>query len=133
MKPTALGSILYHICFLIYYLPLLFSDLLFQKPKNTFLHFLFTYFNSRFIEIYLSNLSQLLSHQLDNFWHHYPKGIGNPFHTSGCKYLFFVCRYRLHCVAWFDNLGLIAEGNTYRRCAASSLPLWGNTDVVRAT
>uniref|UniRef100_M8CRG7 GTD-binding domain-containing protein n=1 Tax=Aegilops tauschii TaxID=37682 RepID=M8CRG7_AEGTA len=29
---------------------------------------------------------------------------------------------------WFDNLGLITEGNTYCRCAASSLPLWGNTD-----
>ena len=40
----------------------------------------------------------------------------------------------LHCVAWFsywfDNLGFISEGNTYRRYAASSLPLWGNTDVA---
>ena len=34
---------------------------------------------------------------------------------------------------WFDNLGFISEGNTYRRYAASSLPLWGNTDVVQAT
>ena len=33
---------------------------------------------------------------------------------------------------WFDNLGLITEGNTYRRYTASSLPLWGNTDVVLA-
>ena len=33
---------------------------------------------------------------------------------------------------WFDNLGFITEGNTYRRCAPSSLPLWGNTDVVQA-
>uniref|UniRef100_R7WEX5 uroporphyrinogen-III C-methyltransferase n=1 Tax=Aegilops tauschii TaxID=37682 RepID=R7WEX5_AEGTA len=33
---------------------------------------------------------------------------------------------------WFDNLGLITEGNTYRSYAASSLPLWGNTDVVQA-
>ena len=31
---------------------------------------------------------------------------------------------------WFDNLGFITEGNTYRSCAASSLPLWGNTDAV---
>ena len=31
---------------------------------------------------------------------------------------------------WFDKLGFISEGNTYRRCAASSLPLWGNTDVA---
>src|SRR5215216_3087705 len=53
---------------------------------------------------------------------------------SGCEYLFFVCRSCLRCVAWFsywfDNLGLITEGNTYRRCAASSLPLWGNTDIA---
>ena len=66
----------------------------------------------------------------------YLGGIDNPSFTSGCKYLFFVCRYRSRSVAWFsywfDNLVLITEGNTYRRCAASSLPLWGNTDVVQA-
>ena len=43
-------------------------------------------------------------------------------------------RCYLHSVAlfsyWFDNLGFITEGNTYRRCAASSLPLWGNTNVA---
>ena len=27
-------------------------------------------------------------------------------------------------------LGFITEGNTYRRCDASSLPLWGNTDAI---
>ena len=61
----------------------------------------------------------------------YPKGIDNPFYTSGCKYL---CRGCLRCVAWFsywfDKLGFISEGNTYRRCAASFLPLWGNTGVA---
>ena len=31
-----------------------------------------------------------------------------------------------------NDLGFITEGNTYRRCAASSLPLWVNTDVVQA-
>ena len=31
---------------------------------------------------------------------------------------------------WFDNLGFFTEGNTYRHCAASSLPLWGNTNVA---
>src|SRR5215216_2221040 len=58
----------------------------------------------------------------------------NPSLTSGCKYLFFVCRSCLCGVVWFsywfDNLGLITKGNTYRCCAASSLPLWGNTDVA---
>ena len=68
------------------------------------------------------------------FWRRYPKGIDNPFNTSGCEWLLFVCMGYLRCVAWFsywfDNLGYISEGNTYRRCAASSLPLWGNTDVA---
>ena len=63
-----------------------------------------------------------------------PEGIDNPFNMSGCEKLLFVCRCRLCCVAWFsywfDNLGFFTEGNTYRRCAASSLPLWGNTDVT---
>ena len=31
---------------------------------------------------------------------------------------------------WY--LGFITKGNTYRSCAASSLPLLGNTDVVQA-
>ena len=77
-----------------------------------------------------------LSHPFANFWHRYPKGIDNPFNTSGCKYLFFVCRYCLRSVAWFsywfDNLGLITEGNTCCCCAASSVPLWVSTDVVIA-
>ena len=59
-----------------------------------------------------------------------------PLFTPGCKYLFFVCMYRSRSVAWFsywfDNFGLITEGNTYCRCAASSLPLWGNADAVLA-
>ena len=66
----------------------------------------------------------------------YPKGVDNPFYTSGCEDLLSVCRGCLRCVAWFsywfDNLGLITEGNTYRHCAVSSLPLWGNIDVVVA-
>ena len=45
-----------------------------------------------------------------------------------------VCMYCLCCVTWFsywfDNLGFLTKGNTYHRCATSSLPLWGNTDVV---
>src|SRR3989337_3403492 len=120
---------LYHICFEIYFYSLSFSDLLFQKPKNTLLHFFITYFISRFIESYLSNLPQIYL----SFYH---GGIDNPCYALGCKYLFFVCRYRLHSVAWFsywfDNLGLITKGNTYRHCTTSSLPLWGNTDVVQA-
>ena len=47
-----------------------------------------------------------------------PEGIDNPFNTSGCEDLFFVCMCCLCCVAWFsywfDNLDFISEGNTYR-------------------
>ena len=77
-----------------------------------------------------------LSCPFANFWRCYPKGIDNPFNTLGCEYLLFVCRCRSRSVAWFsywfDNLGLITEGNTYRCCATSSLPLWGNTDIFQA-
>ena len=98
---------------MIYFYLLLFSVLLNQKYKNTLLKFL--------VQFYLS---------------FYPREINNPSLTSSCKYLIFVCRSCLRGVAWFscwfDNLGLITEGNTYCSCAASSLPLWGNTDVVQA-
>ena len=91
--------------------------------------FVFIYFISRSREIYLSNLLQF-------YLSFYPGGIDNPSFTLGCKYLLFVCGYYLRGVRrlsyWFDNLGLIIEGNTYRRYTASSLPLWGNTDVVLA-
>ena len=89
---------------------ILFSDLLFQKSKNTLLHFLLQF-----------NLSQ------------YRGGIDNPSQALGCKYFLFVCRYCLHSVAWFsyriDNIGFITEGNNYRCHAASSSPLWGNTNT----
>ena len=59
-----------------------------------------------------------LSCPFANFWRRYPKGIDNPFNTSGFEELLSVCRGCLHCVAWFsywfDNLGFISEGNTYR-------------------
>ena len=54
------------------------------------------------------------------------QGIDNSSLTSGCKYLFFVCRSCLRGVAWFsywfNNLGLITEGNTYCCCATSWWP-----------
>ena len=76
VKSTTPEPILHHICFPIYYLPLLFSDLLFQKPKNTLLHFLFASFIYR--DLFIQS-TQFLSRQLDNFWRRYPKkGIDNP-------------------------------------------------------
>ena len=56
-----------------------------------------------------------------------------PLVCVGCKDLLFVCRYCLLGVVWFsywfDNLGFITKGNTYLYCAASSLPLRGNTNA----
>ena len=64
-----------------------------------------------------------------------PKGINNPFNTSGCEDLLYVCRGCLRCFAcfsyWFDHLGFISEGNTniassdikrnfWRRCRGGS-------------
>ena len=48
-----------------------------------------------------------------NFIYLFPRErLTTPF-TSGCNYLFFVCRYRLHSVAWFsywfNNLCLITQ------------------------
>ena len=111
VKSTAPGLSFIIFTFKIYFCSILFSDLLTQKPENTLLHFSFIYLILLYCEIYLSNL-------LQNKSIFYPGGIDNPSFTSGCKYLSFVCRYHLNSVVWssywFDNLGLITKGNTYR-------------------
>ena len=118
MKSTAPGSILYHICFEIYFYSILFLDLLFQKPKNTLLHLLFAYFISRFIEIYLFNLPQILSSQLDNFWRCYPKkGLTTPY-TCRVASICSLCVGTVYIVFLGPPTGLIpwfskTEGNTY--------------------
>ena len=133
VKSTAPRSLLYYICLRDPFLFAFIFRSINQKYKNTLLQSLFylAYPQDLFIESII-----FLSHLLANFWHRCPKGIDNPFYTSGWEYLLFVCSCRSRSVAWFsywfDNLGLITEGNTYRSCAASSLPLWGNTDVVQA-
>ena len=129
VKPRAPGSLSHIICLCdLFYLPFIFRSI---KPKNIKIPCCNLYYLAFDLSIFTT-----LSRPFAHLWHHYPKGIDNPFYTSGCEYLLFVCRCCLRRVAWFsywfDNLGLITEGNTYRRCAASSLPLWGNTDVVLA-
>ena len=133
MKPTAPGSYFSYICLAIYFsFAFLFRSI---KPKNTkiprWVLFLFILFGVRSI-----NLLQFTSRPFAYLRRRTPEGIDNPFNTSGCEYLLFVCRCCLRGVRMFsycfDKLGLITEGNTYRRYIASSLPLWGNTDVVLA-
>ena len=118
----------HHIFFAIYFPFHLFSDLLNEKYKNTLLQFICS-------AIYLSYLPLFTSRYLPTRGA-VPEGIHNPFNTSGCEYLLFVWRWCLHGVRrfsnWFGNLDLITERNTYRRYIASSLSLWGNTNVVLA-
>ena len=133
MKPTTPGSLSHIFAFAIYF-PLLFIFRSIKLKIQKYLAVIFPYlFYLAFdLSIYYNFISRPRAH----FWRRYPKGIDNPFNTSGCEYLLFVCRCCLCSVAWFsywfDNLGFITEGNTYRCCATSSLPLWGNTDVVQA-
>ena len=92
------GPRVYSLSYLLWdlFLFALFSDLLFQKPKNTLLHFLFTYFVLCFIQIYLSKLIQINI----SF---YRGGTDNPSYMLGCED-FCVCMYHLHSVAWFSYL-----------------------------
>ena len=129
VKPTGPGSLSRILAFAIYfYLPFIFRS---TNPKIQ------KYFAALYsiYDLFIQSITTL-SRLRTNFWRRYPKGIDNPFNTSGCEVLLFVCRGCLRCVAWFsywfNNLGLFTEGNTYRRCVASSLPLWENTDVVLA-
>ena len=126
VKPTANRSSFSYICLWSTFPLLLFSDLLNQKYKNTLLQFFLIYF----IWCSIYQFTKKLSHvRLPIFRRRTPEGIDNPFNTSGCEDLLSVSSGCLRCVAWFsywfDNLGFTSEGNTYRRCAASSLPLWG--------
>ena len=64
------GSILYHICFPIYYLPLLFSDLLFQKPKKYFAAlFCYLFYFAFYRDLFTQSIT---SRQLGIFWRRYP-------------------------------------------------------------
>ena len=127
VKPTAPGSLSHIFAFAIYFS---FAFIYRSTKPKTQKYFAAHYF---ICDLFIQSVTTF-SHPRTNFWRRYLKGIDNPFNTSGCEWLLFVCRGYLRCVAWFsywfDNLGFISKGNTYRRCAASSLPLWGNTDVA---
>ena len=109
VKPTAPGSSFSYISLAIYF----------------FLAFIFRYINLNNTKIPCCNLFvsrsiypiyKFTSCPLTILRRRTPKGIDNPFNTSGCEVFFFVCRGCLRCVAWFsywfDNLGFISEGPT---------------------
>ena len=131
VKPMAPGLLSHIFAFAVYFsLAFIFRSI---NPKiQKYLAAIYSYlFYLRSTYQFTTNLSHV---RLPILRRRTPEGIDNPFNTSGCEDLLSVCRGCLRCVAWFsywfDNLGFISEGNTYRRYAASSLPLWGNTDVA---
>ena len=73
------GSILYHICFPFYFLPLLFSYLLFKNPKIPCFNFICIFYFMFCQDIFIQSITTLSS-QLDNFWPRYPKkGLITPY------------------------------------------------------
>ena len=133
VKSTAPGSLSHIICICdLFYLPFIFRSI---KPKIQ-KYFAAIYSYLFYLAVDLSIYYNFIHVHLPILGRRYPKGIDNPFNTSGCEYLLFVCRCRLRVVAWFsywfDNLGFITEGNTYLCGATSSLPLWVNTNIVLA-
>ena len=126
VKPTAPGSLSRIFAFAIYFfLAFIIKSI---KPKIPCCNLYYLAFDL--------SISTTLSPVTRRFWHRYSKGIDNPFNMSGCEVLLFVCRWCLRGVRrfsyWYDSLGLITEGNTYRHYTTSSLPLWGNTGIVQA-
>ena len=90
VKSTTPGSLLYYICL---------CDLFLFA-------FIFRYIKPK-IQKYLAAIFLYLSRDLviQNYTNQsifYLRGIANPSYTSGCKYLFFVCRYSLNSITWFS-------------------------------
>ena len=118
VKPTAPGSSFSYICLVIYFfLAFIFRSI---KPKmQKYLAAIYSYLF--YLVLDLTIYYKFTSRPLPILRRRTPKGIDNPFNTSSCEVLLFVCRGCLRCVAWFsywfDNLGFITEGNTYLCCA----------------
>ena len=93
-KPMAPGSLFIIFAFTIYFPLHLFSDLLNQKYKRPWCNLFVPRSIYPIYHFYLMLFAYLEAP--------YPKGIDNPSCTSGCKDLFFVCRYRSRSVVWFS-------------------------------
>ena len=85
VKSTAPGSLLYYICLRdLFLFAFIFRSIKPKKQKYlAALYFIWDLFIPSII---------FLSRPFANFWRRCPKGIDNPFYTSGCKYFLFVCR-----------------------------------------
>ena len=99
MKPTAPGSYFSYICLAIYFSFAFFSDLLNQKvQKYLVMFYLYLFYLAFDLSIYY-NLPHV---RLPILRRRTPEGIDNPFNSSSCEVLLFVCRCCLRCVVWFS-------------------------------
>ena len=95
VKSMAPGSIFYHIASRSIFIRICFQIYYSKNPKIPCCTFsLLIFFHVLFRPIYP------ISYKLIYLF--YRGGIDNPSYMSGCKYLFLVCRYLLHSVAWFS-------------------------------
>ena len=74
-----------------------------QKIKKFSLQFISIYFIWR--SIYQS--TTIYSRQFAYFWRRYPKGIDNPFNTSGCKSICSMCAGTIYVMLCGSPTGLI--------------------------
>ena len=83
VKPTAPGSLSHIICLCnLFYLPFIFRSIKLKIQKH-----LVAFYSCLFYFAFDLSIFTTLSRPFADFWHRYPKGIDNPFYTSGCEYL----------------------------------------------
>ena len=108
VKSTAPGSLLYHICLRDLFLFTFIFRSINPKSQNYLAIYCYLFYLAFPLELFIQSTTILSMFLPGRDW--------QPLLHVGSKYLFFVCRYHLHSVVWFsywfDNLGLITEGNT---------------------
>ena len=95
VKPTAPGSSFSYIYLVIYFfLAFIFRSI---KPKNKKIPCY-----NLFVPWSIYPIYKFTSRPLPILRRRTPKGIDNPFNTSGCEVLLLACRGCLRCVSWFS-------------------------------
>ena len=129
VKPTAPGSDLYYICLCdLFSFAFIFRSIKLKIQK--YLAALYFIWHSIYQYLQLSHVCLPISGTFAR------KGLTTPL-TRRVASICYLSAGAVHVVLRDSPTGSITlvsstEGNTYRCCAASSLPLWGNTDVVQA-
>ena len=100
VKPTAPWSSFSIICLAIYF-SFAFS-FRYIKPKKKQKYLVVFHLYLFYLAFDLSIYYNLPHVRLPILRRRTPEGIDNPFNSSGCEVLLFVCRCCLRCVAWFS-------------------------------